>query len=133
MPNSAREKIAAVYTEMHELTRAPSVLAKVFGLSILIQISRISVHFLCGHAVGIDLDFAYFALFVPVIEIIASLPISFGGVGVRETVAFVLFASAGISEATVVSYTLLATATGFTGAIPGGIAFAMSIGERKMP
>ncbi|MBN1294678.1 MAG: flippase-like domain-containing protein [Candidatus Latescibacteria bacterium] len=131
VPKSFSDKLTAVYNEMHELTRSPSTLATVFVLSCCIQISRIGVHYLCGRAVGIDLSFAWFALFVPVIEIVACLPISFGGVGVRETIAFLLFATAGVDKAVVVSYTFLATATGFTGAIPGGIAFAMSVGERN--
>jgi len=133
IPKSAGEKIATVYSEMHTLTRAPSTLAAVFSLSVLIQFTRIAVHFICGRAVGIELGFAYFALFVPVVEIVASQPISFGGVGVRETIAFVLYSSAGIAESSVVSYTLLATATGFMGALPGGIAFSLSVGGRKRP
>ncbi len=56
-----------------------------------------------------------------------------GGVGVRETIAFMLYSSAGIAESSVVSYTLLATATGFMGALPGGIAFSLSVGGRKRP
>jgi len=131
IPTGLRDKTAAVYDEMHLLTRSPSTLLAVFGLSCLIQLTRIGVHFICGRAVGIELGFAWFALFVPVIEIVASLPISFGGVGVRETIAVLLFSAAGIGEATVVSYTLLATAAGFTGALPGGAAFALSIGQRK--
>ena len=130
IPRSAGEKLTAVYAEMHELTRSPSTLVSVFGLSCLIQVARIGVHYLCGHAVGIELGFAYFALFVPVIEIVSSLPISFGGVGVRETAAVIFFSTAGINEATIVSYTLLAYGAGFTGALPGGVAFALSTGER---
>ncbi|MCE5249017.1 flippase-like domain-containing protein [bacterium] len=131
IPEGFGEKLSAVYGEMHLLTRSPRTLIEVFGLSCLIQITRIGVHFLCGRAVGIELGFSYFALFVPVIEIVASLPFSFGGVGVRETVAFILFSTVGVEQATVVSYTLLATASGFTGALPGGAAFALSVGERK--
>ena len=131
MPQSFGEKLSAVYGEMHGLTRSPLTLLTVFVLSCTIQITRIGVHYLCAQAVGIELSFAWFALFVPVIEIISSLPISLGGVGVRETIAFMLFSAVGVDKSVVVSYTLLATAAGFTGAFPGGIAFALSIGERK--
>jgi hypothetical protein len=131
IPRSFGEKISSVYGEMHLLTRSPSTLLSVFGLSCMIQVTRISVHFLCGRAVGINLGFSFFALFVPVVEIVASLPFSFGGIGLRETVAFLLFSTMGVNQATVVSYTLLATASGFTGSLPGGLAFALSVGERK--
>ncbi len=132
IPRSICEKITAVYGEMHGLTRSPATLVAVFTLSIMVQVTRIGVHFLCGRAVGIDLGFVYFALFVPLIEIgVLSLPFSFGGVGVREAIAVVLFSTIGVGKATVLSYTLMATAAGFTGAIPGGVAFALRVVEKK--
>ena len=130
-PGGIGEKIASVYDEMHVLTRSPGTLVRVFALSCLIQVTRIGVHFLCARAVGMDLGFTYFALFVPVMEIVASLPISFGGVGVREMMGVGLFSLVGVPRETVVSYTLLAYATGFTGSLPGAAAFAMSVGSRK--
>jgi uncharacterized membrane protein YbhN (UPF0104 family) len=125
------EKIAAVYDEMHLMTRSPATLIRVFALSCLIQLTRIGVHFLCGRAVGIPLGFAYFALFVPVIEIVASLPVSFGGVGVREMVGAGLFSALGIPREMVFSYLFLAYAAGFTGSLPGAAAFMFRIGENR--
>ena len=124
-PHGLREKLAAVYREMHELTRSPATLAAVFGTSIIIQLTRITVHFLCGKAVGIDAGFIYFALFVPLMEIVASLPVSVGGVGVRETIGVTLFSAVGVGRPDVVAYSLLATLAGFIGSVPGGIAFAV--------
>ena len=124
-PHGLRGKIGAVYREMHELTRSPATLAAVLGTSFFIQLTRITVHFLCGKAVGIELGFTYFALFVPLMEIVACLPISVGGVGVRETMGVLLFYTVGVGRPDVVAYTLLATLIGFIGSIPGGIAFAL--------
>ena len=125
LPAAVREKIAAVYREMHELTRAPGTLFAVITCSFFIQFSRIGVHYLCGRAVGIEVGFVYFAMFVPVMEIIASLPISVGGIGVRESIGVTLFATLGVAEPSVVAYSLLATVAGFVGSIPGAIAFAV--------
>ncbi|MHB9030964.1 MAG: lysylphosphatidylglycerol synthase domain-containing protein, partial [Candidatus Latescibacterota bacterium] len=130
IPAGAGEKIAAVYEEMHLLTRSPATLIRVLALSCLIQFTRVGVHFLCGKAVGMPLGFAYFALFVPVMEIVASLPFSFGGVGVREMVGVGLFSAIGVPQEMVISYTLLAYAAGFTGSLPGAAAFMFRIGER---
>jgi len=124
-PVSVRDKLAAVYRELHDLTRSPATLALVFCTSVVIQLTRIGVHYLCGHAVGIDAGFVYFALFVPIMEIVASIPISLGGVGVRETVGVPLFATIGIARPDVVAYSLLATLAGFVGSLPGAAAFAM--------
>ncbi len=127
MPARLRDMAGAVYNEMNELIRSPSTLATVFITSFFIQLTRIAVHFLCGRAVGIELGFTYFALFVPLMEIGASsLPISIGGVGVRESIAVALFYTVGVAEPSVVAYSLLATLTGFICSMPGGIAFALS-------
>lgn len=123
IPGGIAGKIAAVYDEMHLMTRSPGTLARVMVLSCGIQLTRIGVHYLCGNAVGIHLGFAYFALFVPVMEIAASMPVSFGGVGVREMVGIGLFSAVGVPQEMVVSYTFLATASGFTGSLPGAAAF----------
>ena len=123
------EKLRAVYLEMHELSRSPATLASVVVLSVLIQFTRIGVHYLCGRAVGIELGFGYYALFVPIMAIVASLPVSIGGFGVREASAVVLLGTVGIHKELVISYSILATIASFAGALPGGIAFAMSGGK----
>ena len=130
-PGGIGGKIAAVYDEMHILTRSPGTLVRVFMLSCLIQFTRIGVHFLCARAVGMEPGVLYFALFVPVMEIVASLPFSFGGVGVREMIGVGLFSLMGVPRETVVSYTLLAYAAGFTGSLPGAVAFALGAGGKK--
>ncbi len=124
-PAAVREKVAAVYGEMHDLTRSPATLAAVMTTSIMIQLMRIGVHYLAGRAVGIEVGFVYFAMFVPIMEIIASLPISVGGIGVRESVGVTLFATIGVAQPTVVAYSLLATVAGFAGSLPGALAFAL--------
>ena len=124
-------KLRAVYIELHELTRAPGTLLLVIIVSFFIQFTRITVHYISGMAVGIEAGFSYYALFVPLMAIMASLPISGGGFGVREAFAVVLFSSIGLEEEIVLSYTLLATLASFIGSIPGGIAFALSANERR--
>jgi len=131
LPDGITEKIDAVYEEMHVLMKSPPTLLWVFLLSCAVQVARIGVHYFCGRAVGIELGFLYFALFVPLVEIVASMPVSFAGLGVRESMAVLLFAFAGVPEESVVSYTLLATAAGFMGSMPGGLLFALSIGDRR--
>ena len=131
LPEWLGGKISEVYDELHLLTRSPKTLAKVFVLSCMIQLTRIGVHYLCARAVGMDVGFAYFALFVPVMEIAASLPVSFGGVGVRDMMGVTLFSLVGMGRETVISYTFLAYAAGFAGSLPGAAAFAAGMRTGK--
>ena len=131
IPHGIVKKLSAVYMEMHELTRSPLTLLTIIILSFFIQFLRVAVHYVCGMAVGIELGFGYFALFVPLMAIMASLPISIGGFGVREAFAVVLFRAVGLDEEIILSYSLLATFAAFIGSIPGGVAFALSAGETR--
>lgn len=126
IPAMFRSRIAAIYCEMHDLTRSPTTLLTVVCTATIIQLNRIGVHYFCARAVGIEVSFFWFALFVPLMEIVASVPISFGGIGVRETMGAALFGTIGILRGDVVAYTLLATLTGFVGSLPGGLAFLLS-------
>lgn len=131
IPPGIIEKLRAVYLEMHELTRSPHTLFMLIAISFFIQFTRIAVHYVCGMAVGINLGFSYYALFVPLMAIVASLPISIGGFGVREAFAVVLFSSLGLEEEIVLSYTFLTAFASFIGAIPGGIAFLLSVNDPR--
>jgi len=131
IPLEIIEKLRTVYLEMHALTRSPRTLFSVILISFFIQFTRIAVHYVCGMAVGINLGFNYYALFVPLMAIMASLPISVGGFGVREASAVVLFSSLGLEEEIVLSYAFLTAFTSFIGAIPGGIAFVLSVNDSR--
>ncbi|MFA6470584.1 MAG: lysylphosphatidylglycerol synthase transmembrane domain-containing protein [Candidatus Latescibacterota bacterium] len=131
LPSEILLKMSGVYYEINLLTRAPKTLLAITVTSIFIQLTRIGVHFLCARAVGIELGFMYFALFVPLMEIIASIPISLGGVGVREMMGVILLSRVGVSQPVIVSYTILAYSAGFIGSLPGSIAFMMSIQREK--
>lgn len=70
-------------------------------LSLAIQILKILFTFALGLAVGIDLPLVYYLGFVPVVNLVAQLPVSLGGVGLREG-AFVVLLSGilgGVEEA----------------------------------
>jgi len=61
------------------------------GSSALVtQVMRIGVHILFARALGIHVEAAYFFLFVPLLAVIVSLPISLNGIGVREGAGILL-------------------------------------------
>ena len=65
----------------------------------------------------------YFIGFQPLAAVIASLPISIGGLGVREGVLVELFGRVGIIESQAFALSLLGYAAGITASLFGGIAF----------
>jgi hypothetical protein len=75
--------------------------------SILIQFILPATAFLIARALGSSLNFNYFILFIPVIGAVSMLPISIGGLGLRENLTVLLFAHAGMDQHMALSMSLL--------------------------
>jgi hypothetical protein len=84
----------------------PRAIAQALGVSLIFNLMLVSFNYLVARAVGVDIAPAYFLFFVPVLSITLMLPISIGGLGVREGVAVVLFKQAGVGEAAAVAASL---------------------------
>jgi hypothetical protein len=57
---------------------------EVLLVALVVQVSRIGVHALVARALGLSIALPYFFLFVPLLAVIVSLPISLNGIGVRR-------------------------------------------------
>ena len=72
--------------------------AGLIALATVIQVLRVAVHVCVARALGIGLAAPYFFLFVPLLAVIVSLPISLNGIGVREGAGMVLFSLVGVDR-----------------------------------
>jgi uncharacterized protein (TIRG00374 family) len=68
------------------------------AVALVIQVARVGVHVLVARALGITVPTAYFFLFVPLLAVIVSLPISLNGIGVREGAGILLFGLVGLDR-----------------------------------
>jgi uncharacterized membrane protein YbhN (UPF0104 family) len=102
-----------------------------FAVAALTQISRIGVHALVARGLGIDVPLVYFFLFVPLLAVIVSLPISFNGIGVREGAGMVLFGLVGVERAAAFSLQFLTYLVMVAVSLLGGLAFLVRIPHRR--
>ena len=136
-PFGLRDKIREIHGFFHLYRDNGKLAFRVLAVSVLIQGFRVLVHYLCARAIGFDIDLIYFLLFVPLIAMVAAVPISFGGLGVRESFARVLFISvASIAlvdpdGSLIVTTQLLASAVGILVSLPGGLLFIFSRTAKK--
>jgi len=72
--------------------------AGLFVVATVIQVLRVGVHVLVAYALGLAIPLPYFFLFVPLLAVIVSLPISLNGIGVREGAGMVLFGLVGVDR-----------------------------------
>ena len=87
------------------------------------QSSRILVYWMAGLALGMDPGLVYFVCFQPVAAVLAAVPISIGGLGVREGTLVGLFSSVGIGQELSTAMSLLGYIAGILASLLGGIAF----------
>lgn len=124
VPEKIAFKTKEIYWKIHQFGRQPKLLMQVILISIVVQSCRILTHYLLARSLGVSVPVLYFFLFIPIIAIIASLPISLGGLGVREQTGVLLFATAGMAAGHAASMEFLAYIAAVLTSIPGGLVFA---------
>ena len=90
--------IRRLMDDLHGYRHQTRVLLTVFAASIVVQVSRILVHYVVGLALGVRVAVGYYFLFVPTLAALISLPISLNGLGIREGAGVVLFHMAGMTK-----------------------------------
>ena len=109
----------------------PGLLLGVWLVSLGVQLCRILVYWMAGLAVSIEASPVFYVAFQPVAAIIAALPISIGGLGVRENVLVELFGSVGVLESLAFAMSLLGYASGIIASLLGGVAFVLRRVEQQ--
>ena len=104
--------------------------AAAVALGVLSHASLSAVFFATGRAVGVEADAMTLIVAGNAITLAVLLPVSIGGVGVREGVAVVLLASVGVSSTDAVLVALLGYLTGQVPALLGG---ALTILRPRVP
>ncbi|HZI89808.1 MAG TPA: lysylphosphatidylglycerol synthase transmembrane domain-containing protein [Candidatus Polarisedimenticolia bacterium] len=109
--------------DVHGFRGEKGALAAAFAASMLVQVSRIYVHYLVGLALGVRLSLGYYFLFVPILAALISLPISLNGIGVREGAAVVLFQMVGLTREQSFSIPFLTYVISVLISLVGGLIF----------
>lgn len=100
-------------------------IGQALAISLLFNLVNILINFLCGQAVGIDLGLGYYFITAPLISISLMIPISVGGVGIRDWTVVALFGPAGVDSNTAASMSLSMYAVSATAGLVGGGLYAL--------
>ena len=79
---------------------------KALGVSVIFNFILCGWWLVSGWSIGYDVPFTHYLLVVPILSVLLLIP-SIGGLGVRETVAPLLFASAGLTFAEAATLSIL--------------------------
>ncbi|MFC1557440.1 lysylphosphatidylglycerol synthase transmembrane domain-containing protein [candidate division KSB1 bacterium] len=131
LPKRFHGRIREIYNSLNYYGSHPRLLGKLFLISIFVQSARILVHYCTARSVGVSVGLEYFFLFIPIIALLITLPISIGGIGIRESSGALLFRYIGVAEPKTVVFELLAFAVQVVCSLPGGVAFIFRKHEIK--
>ncbi|HYB72470.1 MAG TPA: lysylphosphatidylglycerol synthase transmembrane domain-containing protein [Candidatus Sulfotelmatobacter sp.] len=93
------------------------------GISLAFQMLLIFLVFLVAVALHLPVTFGQFLIFIPILNVLSMLPISLGGLGVREGGAVILLGKVGVDPAGALTLSLLWFAIVAVASLPGGIIF----------
>jgi uncharacterized protein (TIRG00374 family) len=110
---------------------ARALLARMLVVATVTQLMRIGVHFLVSRALGLHISLQYFLLFVPLLAVIVSLPISLNGLGLREGAGVLLFGLIGVDRPRAFSLQFLTYLVAVAVSLLGGFAYLIRIPQRR--
>jgi glycosyltransferase 2 family protein len=96
-----------------------SALSLVLSLSIAVQLLRIAQAWLLGRALGIEVPFTYYLMFMPVGLVALMLPISVNGFGIPQGIIVWLLRPLGVSSADAFALSTLIVLSGIVANLPG--------------
>lgn len=107
------------------------LMLRLLAVGLVTQLSRVGVHVMVGHALGLQVPTTYFFLFVPLLAVIVSLPISLNGIGVREGAGVLLFGLVGVERAQAFSLQFTTYLVAVAVSLLGGLIFLARVPYRR--
>ncbi len=103
--------------------RNPRLVLKTSLLSLLAQVLLVCQCYCLGHSLAIPLGFAEYVAVIPVILSLAAIPITPGGLGVREALSVTMLGALGVASERSLSLSLLVYGVSVVWSAVGGLVF----------
>jgi uncharacterized protein (TIRG00374 family) len=118
--------LSELATDLMALRSAGVTLAVALAISIVYQLLAVVLHWMLMGALGLAVPFGYAAVFVPILTLAASMPVSINGLGVREGGYAFFLGKLGIGVGEAVSVGLLSLLMLLLSAGWGAVCYARS-------
>lgn len=129
-PNSKfAAKLNSLHNELCFFKNNPLLFARNILFSLLVQLISCYAFFISSKAFSLNVSFIYFMILVPLIMVVAMIPITVAGVGTREAAAVYFFSLIGVAKTIGLSLSLLNLVYGILAGVLGGI-FYVSLHNR---
>ena len=125
------KKILLILESISDKEKVKALLPKIFFLSLLVQIFRTIMFYFIFLALGTSIDFVYLLVFIPLMLAITIIPISIGGLGVREGTLVYFFGLVGVRPEICVSAGIIFQLLQILFALPGILFWVLQTSKSK--
>ncbi|MBV8160799.1 MAG: flippase-like domain-containing protein [Acidimicrobiia bacterium] len=122
--------IGAVHLGMERFRREPLAVLAVLGVSLAYQLTLVGAAWTVGHALGVNVGITVLLAFMPAVAMAQVLPISIGGLGLREGALVLFLHPLGVSSEHAIAFGLLVYGLNLAVSLLGAPAFA--VGSRPV-
>lgn len=134
IPFRLKRRLVRVRMAFRALSRRPGAMAGAFLLGMLLQISQVLLNAWLGGLIGLVAPLPVWLMVWPLAKIAATLPLTQGGIGVREAALAALFAPFGIPAVLAVAVSLVFQVVVISGGLLGGLlSLALARLQRSRP
>ena len=130
--NKIRGYIRDVHKEMHIFRHREKVALNNIILSIFIQMITSITFYITALSLGLKINMIYFFIFMPIIGAITLLPISIGGLGLREYTTRLFFANLGVSAHLTFAMSLVNSFFILIYGGMGGLIYVLTVHHRRI-
>lgn len=121
--------VTTFYEALHFFITHRGILLKVVIVSLLMQFLSIMSCYFVARSIGVYISVFYFFIFMPVIFFATAIPISLGGIGVREGMFVYLFSRANVPPDQAVLLSLIFFSLGMAFSLIGGVVHLRAISK----
>jgi glycosyltransferase 2 family protein len=112
-----------LYQTLYHLHNQPRLLISTLVVSLIMEVLEILSVIAAGKAIGVEIEPLYFFIFMPIIWVIVIIPITIGGLGLREGAFAFFFSQVGMTSAHATGMSLIYYSYSLVIGILGGVIF----------
>lgn len=109
----------------------PPVFLKAIAASLIFQTILSFMNYVLAKGLGLNINFCFFLVAIPIISVVTMLPITIQGIGIREGSFVYLLSSIGISSAKALTLSLLSFSITIGIGVIGGIIYICGLHHKK--
>ncbi len=110
----------------------PAALISAWAISCVIHVGLAGVYYLAAQSIGAWQPISNFLIFVPMVTVFASLPISIGGLGIRDAACVYVFGKVGMAGPEALALSLSNFAFGLFLGLAGGVSYVFMLHRRRV-